>query len=202
MTVWLLSTDAVTEADASALRVQFPQRYARAERMKRPEARLRSLAATLLLRDALALRDEAQLRYGPQGKPFLPGGPAFSLSHSGAFAALAVDAHPVGLDLERVEPARMRAIRRVCTPEELDWAGEDPLRTFRLWTWKEAVMKATGLGFALAPESFSALPFVIGGAVETAGGVWYAGSADVQGHALAVCSSHPVITPELRRLRT
>jgi phosphopantetheinyl transferase len=37
--------------------------------------------------------------------------------------------------------------------------AEGTLRFFQIWTAKEAVMKATGLGFTLDPLSFSVVPF-------------------------------------------
>lgn len=97
------------------------------------------------------------------GKPALPDGPHFSLSHTRGLAACAIDAaHPVGIDVERVEVHRdLHAIALlVFTPEERDWldrrAGGAVWTEgfFTLWTMKEAVMKAVGLGFSLDAVSF------------------------------------------------
>lgn len=41
------------------------------------------------------------LRFEASGKPYVPGGPQVSISHSGALAACAVGPRPIGMDLER-----------------------------------------------------------------------------------------------------
>ena len=69
---------------------------------------LLELAAGGLLVCALAALgvafDDSLLRVSPGGKPFLHGGPYFSLSHSGDVAMCAVAARPVGCDVERDVP--------------------------------------------------------------------------------------------------
>lgn len=93
---------------------------------------------------------------GPDGRPGLAGGgPQFSLSRSGGRALVAVAAHPVGADLERVEPrpgladlaaASFGAAEAACI--DGGCAGS-PVRAFyRHWTAKEAYLKALGRGLA------------------------------------------------------
>lgn len=93
-----------------------------------------SLGAGLLLN--LALAREApevswppRIRLGEYGKPFLTeqGAPFFSLSHSGEYAACAVGAEEVGLDIEEVGMADSDVARRCFTPSELQrvMPGED-----------------------------------------------------------------------------
>lgn len=99
---------------------------------------------------------------GPYGKPALAEGEdllAFSLSHSGGVALLALTAGvPVGVDIQELSPGRARdeMVRRWFTGREADaWRAMPPdLQTdgfFRVWTRKEAI-KATGEGLA-APLS-------------------------------------------------
>lgn len=195
MTLHLLRIDALTQADAESLRETFPVRVAAARRFRREQDRRRSLAGTWLLREALGLEDETRLRYEERGKPCAAGSPPFSLSHSGDWALLAVGDCPLGADIERVDPRRVRALRRLCTPEEAAWAesdGEAPARWFQLWTWKEAVMKATGLGLALPPHGICVLPFAEGAGVEAAGARWFGGAAELEGYALGVCAARPI----------
>ena len=102
---------------------------------------------------------------GPHGKPALaPAGvpPFFSLSHSGAFAALAVSAeHELGLDIEirrRVEVMPMA--REFFSPEECRSLATLPRRHrltgfFNAWTRKEAFLKAIGLGLTVPLADFS-----------------------------------------------
>jgi len=90
---------------------------------------------------------------GPNGKPELPGGPRFSLSHSGDLALVAIDPlHEVGVDVEQVRPVREAddIAARWFSPEEraiLRAAGADGGAAFaRLWTRREAWLKALGVG--------------------------------------------------------
>lgn len=87
----------------------------------------------------------------PLGKPQVKNAPLhFNLSHSGDFVACAVDARPVGVDIEVIRPVRTALAARVCCPEELDYAAPggtlDPVRFFALWTAKEALLKYRGTG--------------------------------------------------------
>ena len=106
---------------------------------------------------------EVPLRVTPQGKPVLaePSAPGFNLSHSAGLAALALnDAGPVGIDLEALElgrgcaslidscltEAEARALQAL--PPEAREAG-----FLACWTAKEAAVKLTGTGWAVAPRS-------------------------------------------------
>lgn len=120
-------------------------------RLRDPVAATQSLVGLQLLRHALADRgirvDLGRLRFGASGKPRLERGPDFSLSHSGGLVACAVSwQRGLGLDVERIRPLGARSLRHALTPEELHWASSDPERLIRLWTAKEAVLKAAGCG--------------------------------------------------------
>jgi 4'-phosphopantetheinyl transferase len=130
---------------------------ARLVRFRRADDRARYLAAHALARRAVAAvgdTDPAALvidrtcRCGePHGKPSVPGGPEFSLTHAGDLVGVAVHARPVGLDVERARPmsdlAGVAAHARSPAEPLPDAAG-----FFRLWTRKEALLKATGRGLA------------------------------------------------------
>lgn len=98
------------------------------------------------------------------GKPWLPGWPQlrFNLSHSGANAVLVTGAaERIGVDIEATaDPARFRRLAQRYFPLEaaqLD-AGDDtgacPLRFVRVWTAKEAYLKALGTGLLKRLNSF------------------------------------------------
>jgi 4'-phosphopantetheinyl transferase len=88
------------------------------------------------------------------GKPYVPGDPVhFNLSHSGGVALIAVADEPVGVDVEACGPTRdaLAIARRFFTPEEAGalarLAPPERDRAFlRVWTRKEAILKARGLG--------------------------------------------------------
>lgn len=137
-----------------------PARQARVQRCQRESARLQSLAAGLLLRRVLSVTSDDMLSYTPHGKPYLSHGPQFNLSHSGNQVALAVMDAPVGLDLQELaEDFPSRVARRYFTADENAWAQQRPDRCFQIWTRKESVVKALGLGLGrLSASSFSVLP--------------------------------------------
>ena len=130
-------------------------RQERIHRAPTTEKKLQNLCAGLLLR---SLAGDRPLEYGPHGKPTLPGGPQFSLSHSGQLAVLAVSDAPVGIDVEKPRPVRDTVARRYFREDELAWMAGDEKRFFHLWTRKEAVLKCCGRGLSLSPAEFSVLP--------------------------------------------
>ena len=84
---------------------------------------------------------------GDKGKPFLPGGPEFNLSHTGPLALLALAAFPVGVDVELCRPVERGVADLVFTAaERAEWAasGWADAAFYRGWTRKEAVLKARG----------------------------------------------------------
>ena len=92
---------------------------------------------------------------GPHGRPafsdsFLPD---FSISHSGDWLWLAVGEPSLGLDVEQHKQRRNlgKLMEHVLSPLELAWVSsqDDELSAFyRLWTLREAVLKASGRGLA------------------------------------------------------
>jgi 4'-phosphopantetheinyl transferase len=91
---------------------------------------------------------------GPAGKPALPGGPAFNVSHGGGVVLLGFSTgHAVGVDVEPVASggawrevmSRLHPIERA----ELTAARDPPAAFLRIWTRKEAVAKAAGAGLSV-----------------------------------------------------
>ena len=113
-----------------------------------------------------------QLRFPQDGKPHLPNGPHFSVSHSGDIVACAAStALDLGLDLEvlthpeqwsdsTVDPrlvgvgVHARGDRREVLDEAIAIAGEhaagETLGRLRRWTATEATLKAAGRGLRSA----------------------------------------------------
>jgi 4'-phosphopantetheinyl transferase len=97
-----------------------------------------------------------QYSLGPYGKPFLPGAPAYNVSHSGDWVACAVShREPIGVDVETFERLRdfHELLPSIAHPDERrlieQAATERQAALFkRLWTRKEAVLKATGTGLS------------------------------------------------------
>lgn len=109
--------------------------------------------------------DAVPLGRGTHGQPLLPGTPfATSLSHSGSQVAIAIaNAQTVGVDIEQLPPrASLRElIALLCTPAEAHAleALPETARTpalLALWTRKEALLKAFGVGLRVAPSTIDA----------------------------------------------
>jgi 4'-phosphopantetheinyl transferase len=98
------------------------------------------------------------------GKPRLADHPSvhFSLSHSGDRAVLAAsEQREIGIDIERVRPLdHLDLARRYFHPNEasaiegVKAPGEQLLAFFRIWTLKEAVVKAIGKGLSIPLDTF------------------------------------------------
>lgn len=96
-----------------------------------------------------------ELLLGEQGKPYLPEGPEFSISHSHGIAAVAVGAQPLGLDVEELRPYHARVPERIMSPSEYRWflgRGELKRDFFTLWTLKESYYKYLGTGLRGFPN--------------------------------------------------
>lgn len=105
------------------------------------------LALLLLSRARGRAVAAGDLRRTPQGKPFLPGGPWFSVAHADDALAVAVgEAGEVGVDIERQGPwmPTSETMRQV-------WGHPLPVPTipafYRCWTRTEALLKAVGVGW-------------------------------------------------------
>ena len=101
------------------------------------------------------------MEYNEQGKPFLPDGPFFSISHCKAGIAVAVDEQPIGIDIESIRHADEDLIERTMNEEEqrMIRSAAQPDRMFtRLWTQKEAVVKAEGTGICSFEQLQTLLP--------------------------------------------
>ena len=92
---------------------------------------------------------DVEWKYNEHGKPYIEGGPYFSISHCKEGIAVAIDDQPIGIDIEALRHAETDMIERTMNEEErLQITGYGlPDRMFtRLWTQKEAVVKAQGVG--------------------------------------------------------
>jgi len=157
--VWRFALDLPPAEVEACWRVLSPDERARADRTRRGP-RERYVVGRARLRVILAghvgvAPASLALVTGPNGKPRLEAGPAFNLAHSGALGLIAVARdREVGVDVEelRVVPEAQEIARRWIGPDAeaaLRSAGADRDRVFlRLWTRREALLKATGAGLA------------------------------------------------------
>jgi len=182
--------------DLSGVELLEEDRRSRLYRYRRQEDRARCLAAGLMLRSVFGREAAANIGLSETGKPVLSGGPCFNLSHSGDFVVLLEDSQDIGVDVEQIAPWSQPVAERVFTEKEQMWLLTQPTDAafYRLWTGKEAIMKALGLGFRLSPESFEILPDSAGPNL-VCGRKWYLHWLEIQGHMLCTASERLEDTP-------
>ncbi|SNR24648.1 4'-phosphopantetheinyl transferase family protein [Blastococcus mobilis] len=165
--VWLARLDQPPARAEALARSCSPAERERAGRLLDPGRRRNRLVARGVLRDVLAAQldtDPARLEIArpPGGKPVLLGLPAplhFSISHSRDLALVAVSRHvEIGVDLESIDRSVDVDVlgHQVLRPGEQATLAVLPpgprhVAFLRLWTAKEACLKATGVGLGASP---------------------------------------------------
>jgi len=156
--LWRASLDISHENVAALRRLLNTRELERADRFRVANAARRFVAARAVLRTLLGTvtaTDPAQIEftYGDRGKPSVAGAPHFNASDSGDTVVVAMASMEVGVDVEglRSLPNTDRLARRICTADELEQLDaltekEADAALLRLWTHKEAALKAVGLG--------------------------------------------------------
>jgi 4'-phosphopantetheinyl transferase len=159
------------DEDLVALGATLPaDEQQRALQIRAENRRRQFLVGRVVLRELLRRRlgagsHAASFRYLPGGKPVLetPGATVhFNLAHSGSVVVVALCGdEPVGVDVERIRPVQHLAAiaRSYFTPSERQWLEslEDSARPegfMRLWTAKEAAVKASGGGISAGWTSY------------------------------------------------
>lgn len=165
--IWTIALD---QPELTGVDVLSADERERAGRFRFSRDRTRYVLAHVALRRILAEATGTpphRLAFviGPQGKPALvgPGGPHFNLSHSDELAVLAVStAGPLGVDVEAVRPIPEfdTVAEAHFSPAELDALralppGEREHGFYRLWTRKEAYLKAIGTGLSHPLHGFT-----------------------------------------------
>ncbi len=169
-TVWRIALTDPRARTPALLATLDAGEQARAARFHFARDAERWQAAHVALRDILGRRlgvsaSAVAFALEANGKPRLAAAaaPAFNLSHSGDYALVAVaDSGPLGVDLEALKPVpefddvaqahfaadELAALRVVPETQRLD-------AFYRLWTRKEAYVKATGIGVGPALARFA-----------------------------------------------
>lgn len=162
--ITFLQFDEAAPLPTPALDWLSPAELARAARFRHEADAQRYRVAHAALRGLLAQRlhvppGALDFATDDQGKPqLLPLADDnalwhFNLSHAAELVAVALARTPVGIDVEREVPMEQQAFAQAnFTAREqarLHADGDVPATFFQLWTAKEAVLKACGLGLRL-----------------------------------------------------
>jgi 4'-phosphopantetheinyl transferase len=166
--VWLADLDDVGSESARVTSVLSTEETARAGRFwfehdRRHYSRCRGILRHLLGAYLGAEPRSLVFAAAEEGKPFLPQTPiAFNVSHSGAYALIAVTRRgELGVDIEARRPLMDRdALARQCfsaVERARLQSLPEPVRAeafFTCWTRKEAYVKAVGDGLAYPLDAF------------------------------------------------
>lgn len=101
------------------------------------------------LKEEYGIEEKPTFVIGEHGKPSLLEFPYihFNLSHCSNAIACAVGDTPIGIDVESTERKISDAlVRHTMSPQEQEEIAGNPIRFFRLWTQKEALVKLRGTG--------------------------------------------------------
>ncbi len=156
--LWFTTLDAHRERVAAYARLLDPVELQRADRFRFPHDRERFVIAHALLRTLLGRYlgsepAEIGIARGPYGKPYVEGTDlSFNLSDTKDALLIAFTrGYEIGVDIEtmlrKVDHARVS--EHYFTPDEITGmaSSTDSKRRFlELWTRKEAVLKASGVG--------------------------------------------------------
>jgi len=169
-------------ATRARLRAQLPYgrrlRASASPRMQSQGLLAVALACELLTRVTQRPLRPAQLRYTALGKPYAPGFPEFSISHSGGWVVCALAAvGRIGIDVEAVLAGSRRA-------------------ALAAWTAKEATLKAAGARLQDLPQVQ-----LCGRRLHFQDRRWYCRAPMLSvDTVLRVVSSVPITTLRLRRI--
>ena len=166
--LWLVDVGADPAALPGTSLPLSPDEIERADRLHHPEDRARFMLTRAALRHLLSEatgRAAQTLAFcaGRYGKPALVGDDLqFNASHSGALALIGISARrPIGVDIEQMRGAidELRLAKTFFREDEHNFiaglAGGRRLEAFyRIWTAKEAVLKAFGFGVTAYLKDF------------------------------------------------
>ena len=209
ITLWHIALDSAPDDVARAVALLDPEERAQHRRfatadLARAFAMRRAARRVILARTLGCAPPQVTIETGPQGKPSCTG-LAFSAAHSAGRAVVAVaHAGPLGVDIERLRPLdldlmarRVLSIGEQALIEPLD-ADRRGAALIRLWTAKEAVLKAEGTGLDLDRLPSIEVPALAEAWSPVSAGVqWQVSTSEVEGYAVALAA--PRCMPIRRR---
>ncbi|CAA7197570.1 4'-phosphopantetheinyl transferase family protein [Chryseobacterium potabilaquae] len=142
-----------------------PEIFKKQMMYKKRESALCFLLGRLLLwygmNDFFGDNKRLTIRFKNNQKPYFENGPFFNISHSGRQVACAINNDfNIGMDLEKIEPISYTEFYEYFTASEQEYIthSTSPISTFyKLWTKKEAFIKADGRGLEIPLNSFNTL---------------------------------------------
>lgn len=173
-------------------------RRKKAQAFLKIEDKIRCLYAEILLKKVHPDMTDDFL-YDECGKPYIPDGAPFSISHSGNYVAVMVGEG--GIDIQQVKNVSDGVIKRTLSNAETEFLSSAEDKTdafFKIWTLKEAVAKAVGTGFKIPPSKIEcADKSGIKKSIDFGGKKMYLSIFDIGGYKLAVCGETAAVGYEV-----
>lgn len=168
--------------------------------LKNNSDRMRSLGAEILLSYGMIDCDvsEYNIITSDTGKPCIQNGNIqFNLSHSGKYAAAAFSDKAIGIDIEAIRNIDLKLATRYFSEAEckhIEACDDSELEFLKIWTRKESLLKASGIGIATKLSEVCVLDDTV-----TFNGIEYRLTTTIEdGHILSVAceSKNEKIIPE------
>jgi 4'-phosphopantetheinyl transferase len=168
--IWRLYLPDFTQDTANLAKLLSPDELHRAERFHFPIHQERFIITRGLLRKTLNLyttiaSDALIFHYGEHGKPCLANNDfdlRFNVSHSHDMAVFAFTVHKeIGIDIEKIELSFKDSVaKRFFSPAEYQELVQLPeteqvIAFYKIWSRKEALIKALGKGLYTPLDSFT-----------------------------------------------
>jgi 4'-phosphopantetheinyl transferase len=137
----------------------FPESVRKKLRKQRNKSSMyNSLLGNLLLIEAFKNKYKKNVlgavERSEHGRPFLPKPYEFdfNISHSGSYIVCAIGEGPLGIDIEKLKSINIQPLKAFFSAAEwadLNTSPEQQTDVLKLWTKKEAILKADGRGFEI-----------------------------------------------------
>jgi 4'-phosphopantetheinyl transferase len=152
--LWYLNTKSICDEDMKILLKFLPQEMINEIiRFRNHEDRRLKLFGKLMVRKYFEVQNLEfkwfEWQVSPDGKPYYNGSKKFSISHSGDFVAVAFSDREIGTDIERITNFDITTVLSYLHPDEVEYiesASNSGDLFFKIWTRKEAYLKAIGKG--------------------------------------------------------
>ncbi len=130
--------------------------------IKAQESLLGEVMARVIICDMLKIKNDTLLfSTNKFGKPVIRNHPQshFNISHSNNWIACILAKHPVGIDVETIQPINLRVVKKILSMSEYESFLSQPKKYqlkyfYTLWTIKESYVKAIGKGLSIPLNSF------------------------------------------------
>lgn len=205
--IWSVDLGNLPESNLAQLAYLNSLEQERADRLQHPVHRQRFIAARYALRKIISHYlntnpTSVHFGYNQHGKPYLLNDNRslqFNLTHSQDIALYAITLdHQIGIDIEKMgERDHAHIAERFFSAEENLALAKLPIDEqftsfYRIWSRKEALIKAVGKGMFVPLTSFSVSPLAITETIHLEGKTWTLLSLDtLPGYQAALASEQP-----------